>query len=139
MVRICSEHAIGFLKGRFHSLKHLRVHIKDANSHKLATYWIAACVGLHAFAMQCKAEERVEDDDEHQDDPFVAEGLSSSSGSDNDTPPPRNPTQHRLQAGKARREALKQALFRAQERRARWRDERRDDEDSRMSDSEMEG
>jgi hypothetical protein len=52
MVRIRSEHAIGFLKGRFQSLKNLRVSIKDEKTHKFATYWIAACIGVHAFAMQ---------------------------------------------------------------------------------------
>jgi len=58
MVCIRSEHAIGFLKGRFHSLKHLRLRISDEQSHKFATYWIAACIGVHAFAMQCEDEER---------------------------------------------------------------------------------
>ncbi|KAF8220343.1 hypothetical protein L208DRAFT_1127843, partial [Tricholoma matsutake] len=53
-VRIQSEHAIGFLKGRFHSLKNLRLHIKDKKSHIFATYWVAACIGVHAFAMQCE-------------------------------------------------------------------------------------
>ena len=82
MVRIRSEHAIGFLKGRWHSLKHLRVRITDERSHKFATYWIAACVGLHAFAMQCEEDERIDDDDGQHEDPFIAEGLSSSSSDD---------------------------------------------------------
>ncbi|KAE9397025.1 hypothetical protein BT96DRAFT_823913 [Gymnopus androsaceus JB14] len=30
---ICSEHAIGFLKGHFHSLKNLRLTIMDMDSH----------------------------------------------------------------------------------------------------------
>ncbi|KAI0282534.1 hypothetical protein BGY98DRAFT_954533 [Russula aff. rugulosa BPL654] len=34
----------------------LRVHIKNEKSHKLGTYWIASCVGIHAFAMHCEAE-----------------------------------------------------------------------------------
>jgi hypothetical protein len=37
MVHIRSEHAIGFLKGRFHLLKHLHIQIKDERSHKFAT------------------------------------------------------------------------------------------------------
>ncbi|KAF8226700.1 hypothetical protein L208DRAFT_1080827, partial [Tricholoma matsutake] len=53
-LHIRSEHAIGFLKGRFHSLKNLRVNICDKDSHILVTYWVAACIGLHSFAMQCK-------------------------------------------------------------------------------------
>ena len=85
MVRIRSEHAIGFLKGRWHSLKHLRIRILNEKSHKFATYWIAACIGLHAFAMQCEAEENMDNDDSEHEDPFIAEGLSLSS-SDDDTP-----------------------------------------------------
>ena len=123
MVRIHSEHAIGFLKGRFHSLKHLRLRISDKRSHKFATYWIAACIGIHAFAMQCKAEER-EDEGSDFEDPFIAEGLLSSS-SDSDLPaqPARgNINQHRLHAAKAKREKLKRALFHAKEKQRRDRE-----------------
>jgi hypothetical protein len=89
MVRIRFEHAIGFLKGRFQSLKHLRLRISDKRSHQFATYWIAACIGIHAFTMQCEDEERAEEDSNFED-PFIAEGLSSSS-SDSELPmrPPR--------------------------------------------------
>ncbi|KAE9388171.1 hypothetical protein BT96DRAFT_836679, partial [Gymnopus androsaceus JB14] len=58
MVRIRSEHAIGFLKGRFQSLKDLRVNISDEKSHKFATYWGLACILVHNFAMTCEEEER---------------------------------------------------------------------------------
>lgn len=117
IVRIRSEHAIGFLKGRFHSLKHLRLRISDDRSHKFATYWIAACVAIHAFAMQCEADERAEEDSEYED-PFIAEGLSSDSDSDG-RPPPRNAnaSQVRMHGAKKKREKLKRALFRAKERR----------------------
>ena len=126
MVRIRSEHAIGFLKGRFHSLKHLRLRISDERSHKFATYWIAACIGIHAFAMQCEAEEREEGSD--FEDPFIAEGLSSSS-SDSDLPaqPARgNISQRRLHAAKAKHEKLMRALFRAKE---KWRRDREAEEE----------
>ena len=122
IVRICSEHAISFLKGRFHSLKHLRLHISDEQSHKFATYWIAACIGVHAFAMQCEDEER-EDVDSDFEDSFIAEGLSSSSDSE---PTPQqyrgNISQHQLHATKSKREKLKRALFRAKEQRRRDRE-----------------
>ena len=124
MVRIQSEHAIGFLKGRFYLLKHLHIRIKDERSHKFATYWIAACIGIHAFAMQCEDEEW-SDDEESEEDPFITEGVSSSE-SDGLGPPvlPCEPaSQQRLGAGKARREELKRALFRAKERRQRQREE----------------
>lgn len=38
MVHIRSEHAIGYLKGRFHSLKGIRVKIHDKATHRIATY-----------------------------------------------------------------------------------------------------
>jgi hypothetical protein len=84
MVWICSEQTIGFLKGWFHSLKWLCINIKDEKSHKFATYWVAACIRMHAFAMQCEAEEQVEEGDgrDPSTDPFINEGLSSSSDSD---------------------------------------------------------
>jgi hypothetical protein len=83
MVHIQSEHAIGFLKGRFHSLKRLRINIQNEKSHKLATYWIATCIGLHSFAM-CEDEEDPDRDTTNIGtcDPFIDEGLSSSSESD---------------------------------------------------------
>jgi hypothetical protein len=58
MLCIRSEHAIGFLKGRFQSLKNLRLHIKDQVSHVIATYWVAACIGVHAFAVRHEEEEQ---------------------------------------------------------------------------------
>ncbi|KAJ7634030.1 hypothetical protein B0H17DRAFT_1280099, partial [Mycena rosella] len=78
MLRIRSEHAIGFLKGRFHSLKHLRVNIRDEATHKIATYWVSACIGIHAFALRSEAQERAADFDSDDPDPFIAEGLSST-------------------------------------------------------------
>ena len=138
MVRIRSEHAIGFLKGRFHSLKHLRLRISNESSHKFATYWIAACIGIHAFAMQCEDEER-EDADSDFEDPFIAEGISSSD-SDSDDPAPQrlphgNASQHRLYAAKAKREKLKQALFRAKEKRRRNREEEEEELESTLESS----
>jgi DDE superfamily endonuclease len=51
-VRIQLEHAIGYLKGQFQSLKELRVKITNQKSHKFVT-WIACCIGLHVAAVQC--------------------------------------------------------------------------------------
>lgn len=71
--------------------------------------------------MKCEADERHANDadDDQEDDPFIAEGLTSSSKSDNITNVPLHsaPNQDRLQAGKARREVLKWALFCAKEKR----------------------
>lgn len=77
MVHVHSEHAIGYLKGHFQSLKCMQVTIKDEATHKFATYWATACIVLHSFTMQRKAEERGDDDNSSDMDPFVALGLSS--------------------------------------------------------------
>jgi hypothetical protein len=119
MVRIRSEHAIGFLKGRFHSLKSLRVNINDARSHKFATYWVAACIGLHSFAMQCEEEENANEENEARwRDNFIDEGLSSS-GEDSEAEGAAQPVQpvssRRLQAARKHREKLKRRLFRAKQ------------------------
>ena len=127
MLRIRSEHAIGFLKGRFQSLKDLRVMIKDENSHKFATYWIVACIGIHSFAMTCEAEEK----GDLSDDSFIAQGASTDASSDlysrlNPTTQDTGPNTSRsrsstLAAAKARREVLKAKLLHAQEVRAQRR------------------
>jgi hypothetical protein len=122
-VRIRSEHAIGFLKGRFHSLKNLRLKISDKRTHILATYWVAACIGVHSFAMQCEENERHLDNSDSDlsapEDPFIAEGLSSSSDPDvaTTTAPSQITHANRLQAGKAHRERLKEKLFHSKARR----------------------
>ena len=79
---------------------------------------MAACIGIHAFALQCKDEEL--SDSGSDEDPFIAEGLSLSS--DSDVAPSRHrehASQLWLQAAKAQREQLKQALFRAKDHRRR--------------------
>ena len=120
MVRIRSEHAIGYLKGRFQSLKGLRVKIQDETTHRIATYWVVACIILHAFAMFCEAEERemegLVDYDAQFLDPFVNEGLSSSSESDENVPQLPQERNNRLKTAKRFREQLKNALFRYKER-----------------------
>ena len=46
-------------------------------SHKFATYWIAACISVHSFAIQCEAEEG-SGYDTGIDQDFIAEGLSDN-------------------------------------------------------------
>ncbi|KAF9470985.1 hypothetical protein BDN70DRAFT_820616, partial [Pholiota conissans] len=74
------EHAIGFLKGRFQSLKGLCINIVDEASHKFATYWVISCIGLHVFAMDCEVDEPASSS--NNEDPFVCLGLSTASDSD---------------------------------------------------------
>ena len=71
--------------------------------------------------MQCNKDECMDGDGSEYEDPFIAEGLLSSSSDDGDNPPPQlsqNANLQRLQVVKAWREKLKQALFRAKD---RWR------------------
>ena len=51
-MRIRSEHCVGFLKGRWSSLRGLRVAIDGAKGLQYASLWIVACINLHAFAMK---------------------------------------------------------------------------------------
>lgn len=126
MLHIHSEHAIGFLKGRFSSLKSLPINITNAKTHKFSTYWIAAAIGIHNFALDCEAEERSADSDyDVAEDPFVAEGLSSDSDLDEGVSlrqPGGGGT--RLQQAKAHRENLKVELFKHKvvRHRQRWED-----------------
>ena len=88
------------------------------NTHKFATYWIAACIAIHAFAMQCEAEEG-DDEDPEYNNLFIAEGLSpSSSKSDGPPLPPNaNVSQTCTHAAKQKCEKLKCPLLCAKENR----------------------
>ncbi|KAF5356673.1 hypothetical protein D9758_013757 [Tetrapyrgos nigripes] len=122
MVHIKSEHAIGFLKGRFPSLKDLRISITDEQSHKLATYWGLGCVVTHNFAMSCEERERIAEgdftDNAVMSDPFLIEGLEEdeldnyiSGEVDGDVRESRSTREQCLSKGRRKREDLKQALF----------------------------
>jgi hypothetical protein len=124
ILHIHSEHAIGFLKGWFHSLKNLCLDIRDEKTHKVATYWVVACIGIHSFAMQCEAEEQASNEDSEEvidfENLFIAEGLPSDlSESEINTLPVSESRGSAGQAGllvaKVHREALKHRHFRAKE------------------------
>jgi hypothetical protein len=44
-----SEHAMGYIKGRFCSLRGLRQQIDTAQDHQRAIAWIKACIVLHTL------------------------------------------------------------------------------------------
>lgn len=46
-IRIRSEHTIGLLKGRFQSLRELRIQISSRKRHLWAIIWIRCCIILH--------------------------------------------------------------------------------------------
>jgi hypothetical protein len=50
-VRIESEHAIGYLKGRFQSLRELRLQLNSEEDVVYSTLWIQACIILHCFCL----------------------------------------------------------------------------------------
>ena len=111
MLRIRSEHAIGFLKGRFQSLRDLRVLIQDEKTHKSTVYWVVACIAIHSFATRCELERQVDDCD-LADDPFVTAGLSPAS--DNGEPTlPTGQTQGsaQLARGKEKRHRVHRRVF----------------------------
>jgi hypothetical protein len=51
-IQVRVEHCIGILKGRFQSLKGLRIVIRREKDAKRAVYWIRACCVLHNLALQ---------------------------------------------------------------------------------------
>ncbi|KAA1097917.1 hypothetical protein PGT21_023889 [Puccinia graminis f. sp. tritici] len=50
-LRVCNEHCIGLLKGRFQSLRGLRKDLNSAGTMEKITHWISACVILHNFLL----------------------------------------------------------------------------------------
>ncbi|KIK16359.1 hypothetical protein PISMIDRAFT_113593 [Pisolithus microcarpus 441] len=56
-VRIRVEHAFAALKGRFQSLRELRLHMSKDNDLHIAAYWITACIILHNMII--RFEERL--------------------------------------------------------------------------------
>jgi hypothetical protein len=48
-VRVKSEHAVGYLKGRFCSLQGLRQQIDDSRDHERALVWVKCCIIIHTL------------------------------------------------------------------------------------------
>jgi hypothetical protein len=59
-VRIRSEHAMGYLKGQFQSLRQLRQNIDSEHDWLLALTWVRTCIIIHSLAFE--VEHVVEDD-----------------------------------------------------------------------------
>jgi len=84
---------------------------------------VAACIGIHAFAVRHEAEEKLQDldFDELSDnlDPFINDGLTTTSESDPAQaadPIPAHPWARmptRIQLARIQREKLKKKLFRS--------------------------
>jgi hypothetical protein len=63
---------MGYLKGRFQSLRGLRQQIKDPRDHKMALAWIKACLILHNKILD--VEQVIDEDDVFYRD-MLREGL----------------------------------------------------------------
>lgn len=77
-VRVRSEHAVGYIKGRFGSLRGLRVRIKDSDSHIQALSWIKTCIVLHTLIFWI---EKGREDWAEQDE-FILEGHDNEDEDD---------------------------------------------------------
>jgi hypothetical protein len=50
-LRVCNEHCIGILKGRFQSLRGLRFELTSIETMEKITHWVSACIILHNFLL----------------------------------------------------------------------------------------
>jgi hypothetical protein len=72
-VRVKSEHAMGYFKGRFSSLRGLRQQIGDASDHKRALAWLKTCIVIHTLI---SFVEEGDEDNEFMDE-LVREGTDA--------------------------------------------------------------
>ncbi|GAU99995.1 hypothetical protein RvY_10919 [Ramazzottius varieornatus] len=96
--RVIVEQTIGMLKGRFQSLKALRLRIKNKKDHEFAVYWIRTCCMLHNMLL---------------DDEYDEEWTVEDDGDDGLIP---NPNQQAVatERGSTKRERIKQYVLRWQ-------------------------
>lgn len=123
-IRIRSEHCVGFLKGRFSSLRGLRRRIDHIRGLHMAIFWVTACIVLHGFAMKHEASPDMTADDFFQDGLQILEEEHSEHARRDWTGDAHMNEgvgeQHSIQAnhdiqlleGRLKREELKKALFR---------------------------
>ena len=80
-MRIRSEHAVGYLKGRFQSLRGLRQQINSERDYILALAWVRTCLIIHSFAG------RIEDDEYESDFwEWVEEGRNGEDEREDEEP-----------------------------------------------------
>lgn len=56
-IRIRAEHTMGLLKGRFQSLRELRIQVRDKEKHEWAVTWIRCCIILHNMIISIEGED----------------------------------------------------------------------------------
>lgn len=119
-VRIRSEHCVGFWKGRFPSLRGLRLEINNSKQLLFATYWVIATIAIHNFAIQHETSDNFHLDiflrdglrDLEEDQPHMAADrlVAENEASEEELARADNRDIELIQA-KIKREELKAALF----------------------------
>lgn len=114
-VRIRSEHCVGFLKGRFCSLRGLRLQLSNSRHVQFATYWIIACIALHNFALEHELNGNIEMDEFFQEGQEALQidrdGQELDVEGDADGDAGADARDLDLLRGRLKREELKQKLF----------------------------
>jgi len=77
-LRVRSEHAIGVLKGRFASLRELRVRLSGPRDFDDATGWILSCCVLHNICVQMEDPPLGCADEVGPDEAWVPPGADTS-------------------------------------------------------------
>ncbi|CAK5274957.1 unnamed protein product [Mycena citricolor] len=108
-VRIRSEHAVGFLKGRFQSLRGLRQQIKNEKDHLRALEWIRACLVLHTLIHIIESEGGSLDQEWVEE--LIRDGESDVEEDREEEAPRRRGQGGRETAGNRKRRKLKEDLF----------------------------
>jgi hypothetical protein len=75
-IRVKSEHTIGYLKGRFQSLRGLQQQIKNSRDHEMALAWVRACLILHNIIINI--EHAIDENDRFYQE-MLADGLTDVS------------------------------------------------------------
>lgn len=98
---------MGFVKGRFPSLKGLRQQIKNKTDHLRAVEWVRACLVIHTLIFDIESDmER----DSNWEEALIQEGLSSDSSDSSDSDGVPREIQ-RENAGQRKRRKVKEALY----------------------------
>jgi hypothetical protein len=74
-LRVKSEHCNGLLKGRFQSLKSLRISIDRRRDHVRAMRWISACIILHNICVDVGGDDWEDDEHERGEEEGNEEGM----------------------------------------------------------------
>ena len=100
---------MGYLKGRFQSLKGLRQQIKNQTDHLHAVEWIRACIVIHTLIHEIEYG----NEDADWEEEIVAAGLSSDESSSSDDDHHVAAEVRRESAGQQKRRRVKENLFRS--------------------------